>query len=98
MGRSDKEFFRDAGIRIFRNHNGWKGTNGMGLIVGLFAAILIFVIFLAIGGLLITSLAWLIIGITALIFFVFFRFMLKWLLIILLAIGVYKLLKGIFSR
>ncbi|MET1248449.1 hypothetical protein ABWW58_06655 [Sporolactobacillus sp. STCC-11] len=70
----------------------------MGLIFGLIAAIIIFVVLIAVGGVLITAFAWVAVGILALILFLFFGFMLKWLVIILLIIGICKLLKWMFTR
>jgi hypothetical protein len=75
-----------------------KGTNGMGLILGLIATIIVFVVLIAVGGVLITAFAWIAVGILALILFFFFGFLLKWFLIILLIIGICKLLKRMFTR
>jgi hypothetical protein len=75
-----------------------KGKNEMGLIFGLIAAIIVFVVLIAVGGVLITAFAWIAVGILALILFFFFGFLLKWLLIVLLIIGICKLLKWMFTR
>lgn len=75
-----------------------KGTNEMGLIFGLIATLILIIVFIAVGGLLITSFVWIVLGIIALILFLFFGFLLKWFLIILLIIGIYKLAKRLFTR
>lgn len=75
-----------------------KGTNEMGLIFGLIATLILIIVFIAVGGLLITSFVWIVLGIIALVLFLFFGFLLKWFLIILLIIGIYKLVKRLFTR
>ncbi|WP_152525281.1 hypothetical protein [Sporolactobacillus laevolacticus] len=70
----------------------------MGLIFGLIATLILIIVFIAVGGLLITSFVWIVLGIIALILFLFFGFLLKWFLIILLIIGIYKLVKRLFTR
>jgi len=70
----------------------------MGMIFGFIAAIIVFVVLIVVGGALITAFAWIAVGILALILFLFFGFMLKWLLIILIIVAIWKLVKWMFTR
>lgn len=70
----------------------------MGMIFGFIAAIIVFVVLIVVGGALITAFAWIAVGILALILFLFFGFMLKWLLIILIIVAIWKLVKRMFTR
>ncbi|MFT8871598.1 MAG: hypothetical protein ABF868_04815 [Sporolactobacillus sp.] len=64
------------------------------LIIGLVALAVV----MALGGLLVTALIWIPLGLVALFLFIFFRFLFKWAILALLIYGGYKLFRQIAHR